>query len=110
MAFYMFQGRYSTDSIKAMLQNPQDSEAAGRKLIKSVGGKMHSMFFTFGSEDFVVIMECPDDKTAAACSFVVGASGGFSAGATTKLLTTSEAMEAMGIAKKASAGYKPPKG
>lgn len=108
MPFYMFHGRYSTESINAMVQKPQDREAVGRKLIKSLGGKMHSMFFTFGSEDFVVIMECPDDKTAAACSFVVGASGGFSSGATTKLLTSSEAMEAMGIAKKAAAAYKPP--
>lgn len=108
MPFYMFHGRYSTESINAMVQKPQDREAVGRKLIKSLGGKMHSMFFTFGSEDFVVIMECPDDKTAAACSFVVGASGGFSSGATTKLLTSSEAMEAMGIANKAAAGYKPP--
>ena len=110
MPFYMFQGRYSTDAIKAMVNNPQDRETAGRALVESVGGKLHSMFFTFGSDDIVAIIEGPDDKTAAACSMALGASGAFSGGATTKLLTSSEAMEAMGIAKEAAAGYKPPSG
>lgn len=104
----MFQGRYSTDAIKAMINNPQDREAAGKALVESVGGKLHSMFFTFGSDDIIAIIEGPDDKTAAACSMVLGASGAFSGGATTKLMTMSEAVGAMDIAKKAAAGYKPP--
>lgn len=108
MPFYMFQGRYSTEAIKAMVNNPQDREAPGRALVESVGGKLHSLFFAFGSDDIVAIIEGPDDKTAAACSMALGASGAFSGGATTKLMTTSEAMEAMGIAKKAASGYKPP--
>ena len=108
MSFYMFQGRYSTDAIKAMVNNPQDREAAGRALVESVGGKLHSIFFAFGNEDIVAIIEGPDDETAAACSMALGASGAFSGGATTKLLTTSEAMQAMSKANKAAAAYKPP--
>lgn len=108
MPYYMFQGRYSTNAIKAMVSNPQDREDAGRALVESVGGSLHSMFFAFGSDDIVAIIEGPDDKTAAACSMALGASGAFSGGAITKLLTSSEAMEAMSIAKQAAAGYSPP--
>jgi uncharacterized protein with GYD domain len=110
MPFYMFQGRYTAEALKAMVKTPQDREKAARALIKSVGGKLHSMYFCMGNEDFVAILEGPDDKTAAAASFAIGASGAFSGGATTKLMTTKEAMEAMKMAQKAAASYKPPTG
>jgi hypothetical protein len=38
MPFYMFQGRYSIAAIKAMVDKPQDREAAARPLIQAVGG------------------------------------------------------------------------
>lgn len=110
MPYYMFQGRYSTDAIKAMVNAPQDRESAGRALVESVGGKLHSLFFAFGADDVVAIIEGPDDKTAAACSLALGASGAFSGGAITKLMTTADAMQAMTIAKKAAASYKSPTG
>jgi uncharacterized protein with GYD domain len=106
----MFQGRYTADAIKAMIKTPQDREKAAKALLKSVGGKLHSIYFCFGSEDIVALIEAPDDKTAAASSFAIGASGAFSAGATTKLMTTKEAMEGMKMAQKAAASYKPPTG
>jgi uncharacterized protein with GYD domain len=108
MPFYMLHGRYSPSAIKAMVSNPQDREASAKKLSESLGAKLHSFFFTFGEEDFVAIIEAPDDATAAALSMTVGASGGFSGGATTKLMTSKEAMKAMAAAKKAAESYKPP--
>ena len=110
MPHYMFTGRYSTDAIKALVDSPQDREAAARTLIESVGGKLHSLFFCFGADDVIAIMEAPNDNAAAAVSLAVGASGAFSSGGTTKLMTSSEAMEAMGTAKTASASYTPATG
>lgn len=110
MPFYMFQGRYSPASIKAMIGTPQDREVPARALLESVGCKLHSLFFCFGTEDIVAIIEAPDDKTIAACSMAIGASGGFSGGATTKLLTAAEAMDAMKVAQEAASVYKPPSG
>ena len=46
----------------------------------------------------------------AAGALAFGASGALSGGATTKLMTAGEAMEAMAAAKKASASYKPATG
>ena len=110
MAHYLFQASYTPAAIKAMTDNPQDREAAARPLIEAVGGKLHSLFFCFGKEDVLVIIEAPDDTAMAACAMVVGGSGAFSSGKTTKLLTSAEAMEAMGAAKTASESYTPATG
>ncbi len=107
MPFYMFKGKYSTDSIKAMVTNPQDREKEAGKLIEALGGKLHHLFFCFGEDDVIALIEAPDDKTMAAGALVVGASGSMSGGATTKLMTSAEAMEAMKMAGKATGSYKP---
>ena len=39
MPFYMFQAQYAPSAIKAMMENPQDREAAARPLIEALGGK-----------------------------------------------------------------------
>ncbi len=110
MPHYLFKGRYTTDSLKAMVDSPQDREAAARPLIEAVGGKLHSLFFCFGEDDVIAIIEAPDDEAMAAGALVVGASGAFSGGSTTKLMTASEAMAAMSKAKAASGSYKPATG
>ncbi len=110
MPHYMFQARYSTDSIKAMVDKPQDREVGARPLIEALGGKLHRLYFCFGKEDVVALIEAPDDKTMAACALVVGASGSMSSGATTKLMTAKEAMAAMEAAKKARGSYTPATG
>ena len=107
MPFYLFKGRYSTNSIKAMVANPQDREKEAGKLIEALGGKLHHLFFCFGEEDVIALIEAPDDKTMAAGALVVGASGSMSGGATTKLMTSAEAMEAMKMAGKAAGSYNP---
>mgnify|MGYP001811854556 FL=1 len=107
MPHYMFQGRYSTQAIKAMVEKPQDREAAARELVEAAGGKMHSFFFCFGQDDVVAILEFPDDTAVSACALVLGASGALSGGATTKLLTASEAQSAMASAKAVAGSYKP---
>jgi len=78
MPFYMFQARYTAAAIKAMVDNPQDREAAARPLIEAVGGKLHHLFFCFGADDVVALIEAPNDEAMAAGTMAVGASGAFS--------------------------------
>lgn len=110
MPFYMFQARYTAAALKAMVDSPQDREAGARPLIEAVGGKLHHLFFCFGAEDVVALIEAPDDTAMASCALAVGASGAFSGGATTKLMTSQEAMKAMAGAQKASQSYTPATG
>jgi uncharacterized protein with GYD domain len=108
MPHYMYQGRYSPDALKAMIGKPQDREASARKLIEAAGGKLVCFYFAFGREDVVAIFEARDDAMMAAVAFTVGASGGFTGGSTTKLMTSNEAMAAMANAKTLAATYQPP--
>ena len=110
MPFYMFQASYTPAALKAMVDNPQDREAAARTVIEAVGGTLHSMFFCLGKEDVVAIIEAPDDIAMAAGSMAIGASGAFSSGATTKLMTSAEAQKAMAGAQAAVAVYAPATG
>ena len=107
MPFYMFQGRYNSGAIKSMIERPDDREAAVRKMIEALGGKLHHFFFSFGTEDVVAIVEAPDDTTIAAGSMLVGGSGAMSSGFTTRLLTSAEAMDAMKKAGESTAAYRP---
>lgn len=106
----MFQASYTAQAIKALVNNPQNREEAARTVIEAVGGKLLHMYFCFGTADVVAIIEAPDDKSMAACSMAIGASGAFSAGSTTSLMTPAEAMEAMQAAQTAAAVYKPATG
>ena len=110
MPFYLFTGRYTTASIKAMVEKPQDREAAARALIEAAGGKLHHMYFAFGKEDIYALIEAPDDTTMAAGALAVGAGGALASGATIKLMTAQEAMSAMGEAQKALKAYTAPTG
>ena len=49
MPFYLYQLAYSGEALKAMVQNPSDREAAARKLVEALGGKLHHLFFAHGS-------------------------------------------------------------
>ena len=105
MSFYMFKGRYSTDSLRALVDTPQDREAAAGTMMDNMGAKLHHLFFCFGDDDVVALIEAPDDETMAACALVVGASGMMSGGSTTKLITSKDAMKAMEAASKGRASY-----
>ncbi|MCU9849800.1 GYD domain-containing protein [Defluviimonas sp. WL0024] len=106
MGFYLFQGSYAPAAIKAMIEKPQDRRAAAAKMIEAIGGKLHHMFFCFGSDDIVALVEAPDDKAMIAGSMLVGGSGSMSAGRTTKLISIEDAMAAMKAAQDAAPSFK----
>ena len=107
MSFYLFRGRYNTDALRALVDEPQDREKVAGEMIAAMGGKLHHLFFCFGDEDVVALIEAPSDEVMAACALVVGASGTMAGGATTKLMTSQEAMGAMSAAKAGRGAYRP---
>ena len=110
MSYYLYQLSYSKDAIKAMVANPSDREAAARKLIEALGGKLHHLFFAFGKYDVICLIEGPDDKFMMAGAAAVASAGTVSASSTVKLMTAADAMAAMAMAGKATGVYKPPHG
>jgi uncharacterized protein with GYD domain len=110
MSYYLYQLSYSKDAIKAMVANPSDREAAARKLIEAIGGKLHHLFFAFGQYDVICLIEAPDDKAMMAGAAAVASAGTVSASSTIKLMTAADAMSAMTMAGKVTGTYKAPHG
>jgi len=106
MALYLSRFSYTTDAIKALLDQPQDRSAAAREMADSLGGKLLGFWYAFGEFDGVFLMEAPDNASAAALAMAVGAGGALSEVETTVLLDMDEAQDAM--RKAAAATYRPP--
>jgi uncharacterized protein with GYD domain len=106
MSLYLGRFSYTTDAMKALLDQPQDRSAAAREVAESLGGKLLGFWFAFGEFDGVFLMEAPDNASAAALAMAVGAGGALSEVETTVLLDMDEAQDAM--RKAAAATYRPP--
>ena len=106
MPFYLIQVAYNDTAAKAMIADPQPRENVTRKAAKSLGGKLHAFFFSFGEYDAVAIVELPDNQAAAALALAGDGGGALARYTTTVLLTTAEAVEAMRRAQKEV--YAPP--
>lgn len=90
MAKYLLQGSYTTEGIKGVIKEG----ASGRReaittALKAVGGKLESMHYAFGGTDVFVIMDAPDNVTAASLAVSIAATGTISV-KTTVLLTVEE--------------------
>lgn len=104
MPKYMVQGSYSVAGIKGVLAEGGSARVAEvRNLIEAAGGKLEAMYFTFGSDDFVILADGTDNVTAAALTMTV-ASTGAATNRTTVLLTAEE----IDAAAKKAVSYRPP--
>ncbi len=104
MAKYLWQASYSTDGIKGVMKEGGTSRRATvEQIVKELGGTVEAFYFAFGEDDVYVIVDLPDNKTAAAISMTVGASGAVSV-KTTALLTPEDIDDAAQI----SVAYRPP--
>jgi uncharacterized protein with GYD domain len=108
MPIYMMQLSYAPETLAALAKRPQDRKEAISKLAKSAGGTLVDSWMCLGDYDAVVIVDLPDNVSAAAVSMAVSASGGFKKFHTTPLFNIDEGMSAMKKAGKL--GYKPPSG
>ena len=90
MPKYLFEIDYTASASEGLLKAGGTSRRkALEKMMKSAGGKLESLYFTFGIRDAIAIVELPDNATAAAVSLTVSASGAL-AMKTTVLLTAAE--------------------
>ncbi len=76
MAKYLIEGSYVGEGIKGLLKEGGSSRRqAVDKLLASVGGKVDSFYYAFGDVDVYIVVDVPDNVTAAAIALTVGASG-----------------------------------
>jgi uncharacterized protein with GYD domain len=104
MARYMIEATYTREGMQGVLKEGGSArrDAIG-KLMADLGGSLESFHFAFGGTDAFVIVDVPDNVTAAAIGMTVGASGAVST-KTVVLLTPEEIDQAT----KKSIAYRPP--
>jgi len=104
MPKFMISGSYVGDGIKGLLQEGGTKrKEAVEQLIEGLGGKVESIHFAFGDDDFYIIVEAPDNVKAAAGALIASSTGVVSPKITV-LLTPEELDEV----SKVSAPYRPP--
>ena len=106
MPKYLISASYTSDGVKGLMADGGSARIAeATSLISAAGGKLESMYFAFGSDDLVGIVEVPDSVTALAVVGVVSSSGRVSARLTP--LITPEEMDAAATKSK-SLTYRAP--
>ena len=106
MAKYLIQANYSAEGLKGLLKEGGSGRRdAVDKLLASVGGKVESFYYAFGDTDAYVVVDVPDNVTAAAVALTVGASGAVAI--KTAVLMTPEEVDQ---ATKKSLAYRAPGG
>src|SRR5436305_15166960 len=108
MAKYAVLGGYTAEAWANMIDNPGNRVAAVQKVGDSVGAKLEQFFWSFGDDDFLAIIDAPDDITAGALAVAVGSSGSLRNVRTIKLITAEEGREVLEKAKTAKQAYSPP--
>lgn len=106
MAKYLIVARYTAEGMKGVVsKGGTDRRDAVAKAAADLGGQVDSFYFAFGEEDVYVVVDLPDNASAAAIGMAVGASGMVST-KTVVLLTPDE----IDRAAQKQVGYRPPGG
>jgi uncharacterized protein with GYD domain len=95
MALYIYQASYTSESLAAQIKNPHDRIEAVRPPLEAMGVKFVAAGYPFGEYDVLVVLEAPDDATAASIALAVGARGAVKASKTTRLLSGEEWIQAL---------------
>ncbi len=106
MPLYMLQFSYSPESWAALVRKPEDRTASVDAIMKSVGGRLVSLYFHMGEYDGTAILEAPDDSAANAAIMATVASGSIRSSRTTRLYSSKELVDTLGRAGKVV--YRPP--
>ena len=105
MPNYLVQASYTTEAIAALVKKPQNRTDVVKKAVEKLGGKLTGLWLSFGEQDVVVIVEMPDNLSAASLALAIAAGGSLKNSKTTPLLTVEEGLAA--LKKAATSGYSP---
>lgn len=104
MPKYLIQASYTAEGVKGLAKDGGSRRrAAAEEAIRSLGGKLEAFYYAFGETDVFVIVDLPDNSSAAAAFLALSGSGAVHA-KTTVLFTPEE----MDKATKKTVSYSPP--
>jgi uncharacterized protein with GYD domain len=101
---YLFYGSYTQEGFKGIVEEGGSKRIeAAKKSLGSVGGSLEAFYFSFGENDFYIIVDLPDNVTTTAVTLAGNVSGTFSIKGV-PLLTADELDQAV----KKSVDFRPP--
>lgn len=104
MKKYLIKASYNANGTKGLIVDGGSKRKSEiQKMLEGMGGKLESFYYAFGEHDAYVIVELPDDISAAAVGLGVNSSGMVSV-STTVLLSP----EDIDKASKKSVSYRAP--
>lgn len=104
MAKFLVKASYTADGAKGVQASGGTSRRdAVARMAEGLGGSLESFYFAFGDTDAYVVLDLPDNQTAAAASIAVNTAGG--ASSEVVVLLTPEDVDA---AARLSVDYRPP--
>jgi uncharacterized protein with GYD domain len=94
VAKFLIQASYTSEGTKGLLkEGASGRRAAVERVVGELGGTLEVMYFAFGEDDLVCVIDLPDAVSMAAVSLTVKASGALTTRAT-PLLTVEEVDQA----------------
>jgi uncharacterized protein with GYD domain len=106
MPKYLLEVSYTLEGLKGLKYEGGSARvAAVKEATEAAGGKLEAMYFAFGEYDVYLIVDYPDNMTAAGAALTVSASG--AAKVRTVVLVTATEID---DAAKAASTYRPPGG
>jgi uncharacterized protein with GYD domain len=76
MPKYLVQGSYTDRGLKGLLKGGGSKRRAMvERLAEKMGGTLETFYFAFGSDDFVIILDLPNNVDMTATAIVAQASG-----------------------------------
>ena len=104
MAKYQYALRYTKPGLEGTIKEGfANREAFLRKTVKSMGGTTECVYWAYGPDDILIVVDFPKPEMATGLSLALAATGSFSV-TTTVLLTANE----MDAGAKAMPAYRAP--
>jgi len=97
MPKYLIQASYTTEGIQGLVRDSASGRRADvQSAVKTLGGKVEAFYYSFGADDVVMILDLPDNVTAAAVGLTTAGTGAVRV-RTTPLLTVEEVDQALEV-------------
>jgi uncharacterized protein with GYD domain len=103
---FLMRFSYTPEAWARLIKKPEDRRDVAQAVVEELGGKLQGFWYSFGQQDGVLLIEAPNNVSAAAFSVGISAAGSLSSAETTVLLTVEETIEMLKKAQTIS--YKPP--
>ena len=91
MPSYLVQVSYNSEAVAALAKKPQDRTVVVGKVVEKLGGTLKGAWLCFGDYDTVVVVDLPDNVSAAAFAMAISAGGSCKTVKTTPLMSVRKA-------------------